>query len=82
MAKILYFSILVDKFGRSSEEVSLPGSVTDVRTLLAWLRTRGDIWEKSLGEDAVKVTINRQFAEVGSAVNDKMEIAIVPARLG
>jgi molybdopterin synthase sulfur carrier subunit len=82
MAKILYFSILVDKFGRSSEEVSLPGSVTDVRTLLAWLRTRGDIWEKSLGEAAVKVTLNRQFAEVDTAVNDKMEIAIVPARLG
>ena len=56
--------------------------MTDVRTLLAWLRTRGDIWEKSLREDAVKVTLNRQFAEVGTAVNDKMEIAIVPARLG
>ena len=82
MAKILYFSILVDKFGHSSEEVSLPGSVTDVRSLLAWLRTRGGNWEKSLREDAVKVTLNRQFAEADSAVNDKMEIAIVPARLG
>jgi molybdopterin synthase sulfur carrier subunit len=82
MAKILYFSILVDKFGRSSEEVSLPESVTDVRTLLAWLRTRGENWEKALREDAVKVTVNRQFAEVDTAVDDKMEIAIVPARLG
>lgn len=82
MAKILYFSILVDKFGRAEEEVSLPGSVTDVRTLLAWLRTRGGNWEKALREDAVKVTVNRQFAEVDTAVNDKMEIAIVPARLG
>jgi molybdopterin synthase sulfur carrier subunit len=82
MAKILYFSILVDKLGRSSEEVGLPGSVTDVRTLLAWLRTRGGNWEKALQEDAVKVTVNRQFAEVDTAVNDKMEIAIVPARLG
>lgn len=50
MAKILYFSILVDKFGRSSEEVSLPGSVTDVRTLLAWLRMRGDIRENPSGK--------------------------------
>ena len=82
MAKILYFSILVDKLGRSSEEVGLPESVTDVRTLLAWLRTRGGNWEKSLGDDAVKVTLNLQFAEAGTAVNDKMEIAIVPARLG
>lgn len=82
MAKILYFSILVDKLGHSSEEVALPASVTDVRALLAWLRTRGGNWEKSLREDAVKVTLNRQFAEADSVVNDKMEIAIVPARLG
>jgi molybdopterin synthase sulfur carrier subunit len=82
MAKILYFSILVDKFGRAEEEVGLPESVTDVRTLLAWLRTRGESWEKALREDAVKVTLNRQFAEVDTAVNDKMEIAIVPARVG
>jgi molybdopterin synthase sulfur carrier subunit len=53
-----------------------------VRTLLAWLRTRGGNWEKALREDAVKVTVNRQFAEVDTAVNDEMEIAIVPARLG
>ena len=64
------------------EEVTLPASVTDVRTPLAWLRTRGEIWEKSLRDDAVKVTLNRQFAEIGSAVTDKMEIAIVPAHLG
>jgi molybdopterin synthase sulfur carrier subunit len=82
MAKILYFSILVDKLGRAEEETSLPGSVTDVRTLLAWLRTRGGAWEQSLREDAVKVTLNRQFAEADSAVNNNMEIAIVPARLG
>ena len=82
MAKILYFSTLVDKVGASSEEVALPESVTDVRTLLAWLRARGGDWDKALKEDAVQVTVNRQFAEVGTTVNDKMEIAIVPMRAG
>jgi molybdopterin synthase sulfur carrier subunit len=82
MAKILYFSSLVDKLGASTEEVALPASVTDVRTLLAWLRARGGNWEQALREDAVRVTLNRQFAEAGSAVNDKMEIAIVPMRVG
>ncbi|OGI50120.1 MAG: hypothetical protein A3E57_02635 [Candidatus Muproteobacteria bacterium RIFCSPHIGHO2_12_FULL_60_33] len=82
MARILYFSTLVDKVGCSSEEVALPESVTDVRALLAWLRARGGNWENALREDAVRVTVNRQFAEAGTAVNDKMEIAIVPARPG
>ena len=82
MAKILYFSTLVDKVGASSEEVALPESVTDVRALLAWLRARGDNWETALRDDAVRITVNRQFAELGTAVNDKMEIAIVPMRVG
>lgn len=82
MAKILYFSTLVDRLGASSEEVSLPASVTDVRTLLAWLRMRGENWEKALREDSVKITLNRQFAEADTAVNNRMEIAIVPTRPG
>lgn len=82
MAKILYFSTLVDKIGTSSEEVALPESVADVRALLAWLRARGGDWDKALRENAVQVTVNRQFAEVGTALNDKMEIAIIPRRVG
>lgn len=42
MAKILYFAGLVEKLGRASEETELPPAVTDVRTLLAWLRLRGE----------------------------------------
>lgn len=80
MAKILYFSTLVDKLGHSSEEVTLPASVTDVGVLLAWLRARGGNWETALGGKAVHVTLNRQFAEIGAAVDNNMEIAIIPAR--
>lgn len=82
MAKILYFSTLVDKVGASSEEASLPETVTDVRGLLAWLRGRGGNWEIALKEDAVRVTVNRQIADLETLVNDKQEIAIIPARPG
>ncbi|MCR4348100.1 MAG: MoaD/ThiS family protein [Sulfuricaulis sp.] len=81
MAKILYFLTLVDKVGSSSEEVALPESVADLCALLEWLRARGGNWENALKEDTVQVTVNRQFAVVDTAVNDKMEIAIVPACL-
>lgn len=82
MAKILYFSTLVDKLGASSEEVVLPDTVTDVHSLLAWLRQRGENWENALKDDAVRITVNRQIADLSAAVNDKMEIAIIPARPG
>lgn len=82
MAKILYFSTLVDLLGASSEEVALPDTVGDIRPLLAWLRTRGAKWESGLKENAVRVTVNRQFAEAATAVDDKSEIALIPARPG
>jgi len=80
MAKILYFANLVDKLGSSSEEVSLPASVADVRALLAWLRTRGRSWETSLKDHIVRVTVNRQFAALETSIDNTTEVAIVPAR--
>ena len=82
MAKILYFSTLVDLLGASSEEALLPATVGDVRSLLAWLRTRGGKWETALKENAVRVTVNRQFADAGTGIDDKSEIALIPARPG
>ena len=82
MAKILYFAALVEKLGIAFEEVTLPAAVSDVRALLAWLRTRGDNWEHALTETGVRVTVNRQFAALETAIDKSMEIAIVPARPG
>jgi sulfur-carrier protein len=80
MAKILYFAQLVDLLGRSSEEVTLPDSARDVRGLLAWLRSRGGNWERLLVEDAVRVTIDRQFGDLDSALDDASEIALINSR--
>jgi molybdopterin synthase sulfur carrier subunit len=82
LAKILYFANLVDKLGSSSEEVDLPASITDVRALLDWLRARGGNWETALKENQVRVTVNRQFAALETAIDNTTEIAIVPARPG
>lgn len=80
MAKILYFAQLVDLLGRASEEVTLPDSARTVRGLLAWLRTRGGNWERLLVEDAVRVTIDRQFGDLDSALSDANEIALINSR--
>lgn len=79
MAKLLYFATLVDRLGRDNETVELPPQVSDVRTLLLWLRARGGAWA-GLADDAVRVTVNRQFATLNTPVNDQAEIALVPLR--
>jgi molybdopterin synthase sulfur carrier subunit len=76
MARILYFAYLVDKLGRASEDLNLPAEVKDVRSLLL-LQRRGGVWEKSLAEDKVKVLVNKQFAELETAIANDQEIAIV-----
>ncbi|MHB8744837.1 MAG: MoaD/ThiS family protein [Sulfuricaulis sp.] len=82
MAKLLYFAALVDKLGSAAEEVALPAAVTDIRTLLAWLRARGENWERSLAESAVQVTVNRQFAVAETKIDNSCEIALVTVRRG
>lgn len=82
MAKILYFAQLVEKLGLPSETVALPATVTDVRSLLAWLRTRGGQWEKLLADDAVRVTVNRQFVNLDTPITGDVEVGIVSTRHG
>lgn len=78
--RILYFAYLPDQLGTSSEEVALPESVGNVGALLAMLRARGGAWEKWLGEDKVKVTVNRQFADASTPIAADAELAIISAR--
>ena len=76
--KLLYFSYLVQNLRKDHEEVELPESVTDVRGLLEWLRKRK--YEKGylLADDAVRVTVNRQFCEPFTKLHDGDEVGIVP----
>ena len=80
MAKILYFAALVDTLGNAAEDVALPATVNDVRALLVWLRARGGNWERALTEDAVRVTVNKQFVTLETKIDNTCEIALIPAR--
>jgi len=80
MARVLYFATLVDQLGRASEELTLPDSVRDVRGLIALLRGRGGNWAKALEEATLKVTVNRQFAELDTPIQNDSEIALVSMR--
>jgi molybdopterin synthase sulfur carrier subunit len=82
MARILYFAYLVDKLGRASEDMALPATSQDVRSLLAQLRARGGVWEKALAEDKVQVLVNKQFSTPETKIADADVIAIVSSSPG
>ena len=78
--RIIYFAKLVDRIGRGSEKADIPQTVTDVGSLLAWLRKRGGNWNTFLKDDDVRVTVNREFASLDSGLKSGDEVAIVPSR--
>ena len=80
MAQLLYFASLVDQLGKASEQIELPTEVQDVRGLLAWLRARGGAWEQHLADPAVRVVVNKQFAQPTTPVSDGATIAFIPLR--
>ena len=78
--KLLYFVTLVKLFGKEDEEILLPDSVQTVGELLALLRSRGEKWEKSLSDDGVTITQNKQFVDLSSKLWNGDEVAIVPTK--
>ncbi|GMR07630.1 MAG: hypothetical protein BMS9Abin26_0633 [Gammaproteobacteria bacterium] len=77
MATILYFGSLPDIIRKTRENIILAGSINNVGDLLAHIRKRGDKWQEVMDLKYVQVTVNRQFANEGTAVSNDDEIAII-----
>ncbi len=76
--KLLYFAYLVKKMRKESEEIELPERVRDVATLLDFLRRRRMGVAPLFEDDKVRVTINRQFAEPFTKLENGDEVGLVP----
>ena len=77
--KALYFMNNMLKVTRKeSEELELPESIDEVQKLLKLLRHKGNQWETMFADDAVQVTVNKQFAELFTKLEHGDEVAFVP----
>lgn len=81
MIKLLYFAALVDKLGLTSEEIALPSNVSDVRGLVQILKQRGGAWEEVFGNEALRITVNKQFSELATSLKSGDEVAFISAWL-
>jgi molybdopterin converting factor subunit 1 len=81
--RILYFAWLRTKAGVGAEEVTPPESVTDVASLIAWLKTRSAGHAAALADlSVVRVAVNQEFAKPGDPVKPGDEIALFPPMTG
>jgi DUF971 family protein/molybdopterin converting factor small subunit len=76
--KLLYFSWLVQKMRKESEQVTLPKAVGDVESLLVWLGRRKKGAAVLFEPGRIRVTVNKQFTEGFTRLHDGDEIGIVP----
>ncbi len=76
--KLLYFIELARISGKNEEEVTVPDSVTNVETLLSWMRKRGDRWKEPFADNRLQVTVNKQFSEPYTLIEHGDEVAFVP----
>lgn len=78
--RLLFFERLVKYMGHEAEEMTLEDATPDVRALLASLRHRDSALSEVLADEAVKVTVNKQFVLLDTWLRDGDEVAIVPIR--
>jgi DUF971 family protein/molybdopterin converting factor small subunit len=76
--RLLYFAWLARKLRKESEELMIPTEVRDVEALLRWLGSRKRGAAVLFEHGRVQVTINRQFSELFTQLQDGDEIGIVP----
>lgn len=63
--------------------LALPESVSSVAALTAWLRARGEAWEKELAPGKpVRIAVNQDMAEPGTVVKTGDEVAFFPPVTG
>jgi DUF971 family protein/molybdopterin converting factor small subunit len=76
--KVFYFSWLVNKLGKQSEEITLPDSIMDIQGLLKLMSLRRPEYAPLFDMGRIRPTINKQFAEFFTQLEDGDEVALVP----
>lgn len=76
--KILYFMDKLIKFTNEEEQFELPENIRTVEQLLEILRHRGNRWQRAFADDAIQFTVNKEFAELFTVLEQGDEVAMIP----
>ena len=80
---LLYFAMIRENIGKSSETIDLPVDVKFVSELLTYLETKGDNYVSAFAqEDLIRVAVNQEYVGLDHAVSNDDEIAIFPPMTG
>jgi molybdopterin converting factor small subunit len=76
---ILYFmDKLIKTIKKQEEEIELTDSIKTVQDLLSFLRKGGSIWNREFADEKMLFTVNKEFSELFTVLEDGDEIAFIP----
>jgi sulfur-carrier protein len=74
--KILYLGRPGENLKLSEELVEAPSGVANLAALMAWLRTRGDVWAQEMVESRLRCAVNQEFADWNAPLKANDEVAL------
>ena len=81
--QLLYFGWVKSRIGIGKEELSPPPEVTNVASLIDWLKGRGDRYANAFEDStALRVAVNQEIAPLDAAIADGDEVAVFPPMTG
>ena len=81
--KILYFSWIKDKLGKSHEEMQLDDDIKTVNDLITLLKKNNQNYEDVFKDtSSIKVSINMETAKFEDTIVDNDEVAFFPPMTG
>jgi len=81
--KLVYFSWIREKIGRSEEEIEIPNTVSTVGELINYLKGVDESYQRALEPTAIiRVAIDHEHVEHDASIAGASEIAIFPPMTG
>ena len=81
--QVLYFGWVKSRIGIGKEELSPPPEVTNVASLIDWLKGRSDAYANAFEDStALRVAVNQEIAPLDAAIADGDEVAVFPPMTG
>ena len=80
---LIYFALIRENIGKSSEQITLPNNVTTTGQLINYLMTLGDNYQAAFSQsDLIRLAVNQEYVKLDHPISDGDEIAIFPPMTG
>lgn len=81
--QLLYFGWVRTRIGTGRETLAPPADITNVKSLVEWLKQRGNGYQEALEDlSAIRVAVNQEMVDLDAAISPGDEVALFPPMTG